>query len=66
VGIFDLLRDRQEQIEAAVEYVEILREYWMARADLLHLMSGRLPAADAAPPAGTAGKRSVKENGNGQ
>jgi outer membrane protein, heavy metal efflux system len=66
VGIFDLLRDRQQQIETAVEYVEVLREYWVARADLLHLLSGRLPAAEAPRPAGANGKTRTKENGNGE
>jgi outer membrane protein, heavy metal efflux system len=66
VGIFQLLRERQQQIEAAVEYVEVLREYWMTRADLLHLLSGRLPATDAPRPAGTNGKASTKETGNGE
>ena len=66
IGIFDLLRERQQQIETAVEYIEALREYWISRADVLHLLSGRLPAADASRPAGTNGKRSVKENGNGE
>jgi cobalt-zinc-cadmium efflux system outer membrane protein len=66
VGIFQLLRERQQQIEAAVEYVEMLREYWTARADLLHLLSGRLPAAEASRPAGTTGRASLKEAGNGE
>jgi cobalt-zinc-cadmium efflux system outer membrane protein len=66
VGIFDLLRERQQQIEIAVEYVEVLREYWITRADLLHLLSGRLPAADASRPAGTNGRGSTKEMGNGE
>jgi cobalt-zinc-cadmium efflux system outer membrane protein len=64
VGIFELLRDRQQQIETAVEYGEMLREYWVARADLLHLLSGRLPAAEAPRPAGMTG--STKENRNGE
>ena len=66
VGIFQLLRDRQQQIEAGVEYVELLREYWIARADLLHLLSGRLPAADGPRAAETNGRARTKENGNGE
>ena len=66
LGIFDLLRDRQQQIEAGVEYVGVLREYWGARADLLHLLSGRLPAAEASRPRGTTGKTGTKENGHGE
>jgi cobalt-zinc-cadmium efflux system outer membrane protein len=43
VGLFQLLRDRAQQIEAGVAYVEELREYWVARADLAQILSGRLP-----------------------
>ena len=39
----------QHQIEAGVEYVDVLREYWVARADLLHLLSGRLPGRGGIP-----------------
>ena len=65
IGIFELLRDRQQQIEAGVEYVEMLREYWTARADLLHLLSGRLPAAEGPRPNGKTRQTRMKENGNG-
>ena len=66
LGIFQLLRDRQQQIESGVEYVEILREYWTARADLLHLLSGRLPTSGAPAAGGTTGRARTKENGNGE
>jgi cobalt-zinc-cadmium efflux system outer membrane protein len=66
LGIFDLLRERQQQIETAVEYVEALREYWFARADLLQLVSGRLPVGDSRRLSGASGKASSKENGNGE
>ena len=65
IGVFDLLRDRQQQIEAGAQYVELLREYWIARADLLHLLSGRLPA-DGARGGGATGRAAAKENGNGE
>jgi hypothetical protein len=34
IGPMDLLRTKEQQIEAAVRYIDALREYWMARADL--------------------------------
>ncbi len=46
LGVFELLRARQEQIETAAGYVETLRAYWLAQADLDLLLAGRLP-----PPA---------------
>jgi cobalt-zinc-cadmium efflux system outer membrane protein len=43
LGVFDLLRARERQIQAAVAYVETLRDYWLARTDLDQLLNGRLP-----------------------
>jgi cobalt-zinc-cadmium efflux system outer membrane protein len=43
LGVFDLVRAREQQIQAAVAYIETLLDYWLARADLDHLLSGRLP-----------------------
>jgi cobalt-zinc-cadmium efflux system outer membrane protein len=65
VGIFDLLRARRDQIEAGVEYVEVLREYWVARAEVLQLLSGRLPPVETARTGGKTGRASSKENGHG-
>jgi cobalt-zinc-cadmium efflux system outer membrane protein len=65
IGVFELLRDRQQQIETGVEYVETLREYWITRAELLHILSGRLPESEAARPARMNGGASTKEKGKG-
>jgi cobalt-zinc-cadmium efflux system outer membrane protein len=43
LGVFDLLRAREQQIRAAVAYIDTLRDYWLARTDLGLLLSGRLP-----------------------
>ena len=57
IGVVQLLRDRERQIESAVEYVETLREYWLARGDVALLASGRLPAANGGRPGGVGGSR---------
>lgn len=49
LGPFQLLRAREQQIQTAVTYIEALRDYWFARADLGQLLSGRLPRSGAAP-----------------
>jgi hypothetical protein len=49
------LRDREQQIETGVAYVEALREYWWARADLAQISSGRLPRAIGARVGGVGG-----------
>jgi len=43
-GVIDLLRAREQQMRAAVAYIETLRDYWLARTDLGLLLSGRLPS----------------------
>jgi cobalt-zinc-cadmium efflux system outer membrane protein len=44
LGVFDLVRAREQQIQAAIAYIETLLDYWLARTDLDHLLSGRLPS----------------------
>jgi cobalt-zinc-cadmium efflux system outer membrane protein len=66
LGVFELLRDRQQQIETGVAYVEVLRDYWVARAELLHILSGRLPMSEGIRPGGTSGRASTRENENGE
>jgi cobalt-zinc-cadmium efflux system outer membrane protein len=44
LGVFDLLRAREQQIRVAVAYIETLRDYWLARTDLEQLLGGRLPS----------------------
>jgi outer membrane protein, heavy metal efflux system len=55
IGTIQLLRDREQQIETGVTYVETLREYWLARADLAQIASGRLPTAIGARVGGVGG-----------
>jgi cobalt-zinc-cadmium efflux system outer membrane protein len=47
LGVFDFLRAREQQIRAAVAYIETLRDYWLARTDLGLLLSGRLPSSSS-------------------
>ena len=44
LGPIQLLRAREQQIEAATAYVEALRDYWMAYGDYQQLMIGWLPS----------------------
>lgn len=43
LGVFELLQAQERQIQAAVAYIEAQLAYWLARTDLDHLLSGRLP-----------------------
>jgi cobalt-zinc-cadmium efflux system outer membrane protein len=53
VGPLDLLRAKEQQIETAVRYIDTLREYWTAHADLALILAGRLPPTEPAPVAPT-------------
>jgi cobalt-zinc-cadmium efflux system outer membrane protein len=47
VGIFELLRTKQDEVRAGVEYVDALRDYWVARAKLERAAGGALPSGIA-------------------
>lgn len=51
IGLPALLLARREQVEAWRAYLETVRDYWMARADLERLVGGRLPTGPL--PTGT-------------
>ena len=43
IGVFQLLQSRRDQINAGREYIEALRDYWIARATLSRLLAGGSP-----------------------
>ncbi len=54
IGIFELLQSKQAEIDAGREYVEALKDYWVARTELERAVGGRLPATrPAAQPTTT-------------
>jgi cobalt-zinc-cadmium efflux system outer membrane protein len=57
VGLYELLAAKQAQIESVRSYIETVRDYWMARAELERALGGMIPAARVAaaapPPAST-------------
>ncbi len=42
-GVYDLLRAKQEEINAQHDYIVALRDYWMARSELEHAIGVSLP-----------------------
>jgi cobalt-zinc-cadmium efflux system outer membrane protein len=46
-GVFTLLRARQQQYEATAHWLEAVRDYWIARAELRAAVGGPLPGDDA-------------------
>jgi cobalt-zinc-cadmium efflux system outer membrane protein len=53
LGVFQLMQAKRDQIEAARAYVQALREYWTARAEVDQLLAGRLPRRAATGDAET-------------
>ena len=48
VGVFELILARREEFDAYQEYLEAVRDYWIARAELRRVVGGALPGDGAA------------------
>jgi outer membrane protein TolC len=57
IGVFELLADSREQIRSVTDYVQALRDFWVAESNLQTALTGRSPgagiAASASPAAST-------------
>jgi cobalt-zinc-cadmium efflux system outer membrane protein len=53
IGVFDLLRAKEDEYAAYQQYIEAVRDYWLARVDLARAVGARLlsDAAIGAPAA---------------
>ena len=60
IGVIDLLRAREQQIQAALAYVEALLDYWLARTELEQILWGRVPSSNGV----TTGRRERPRNMN--
>jgi outer membrane protein, heavy metal efflux system len=56
LGPLQLLRAREQQIQTAVGYIESLRDYWLARADVEQILSGQLPSSRVVTTRTTSGQ----------
>jgi cobalt-zinc-cadmium efflux system outer membrane protein len=52
IGVYDLLKSRQDEIAAARDYISAVRDYWIAHSELERALAGPLPGTthDAAIP----------------
>lgn len=48
IGVFELLADSREQVRSVTDYVESLRDYWIAETNLQTALTGRSPGDSAA------------------
>lgn len=49
VSLFQLIAAKQAEVDAQRGYLEALRDYWMARAELTRAVGGRLPEVRTSP-----------------
>ena len=64
IGAFQLLQAKRDEIEAGGTYLNLLREYWIARTQLELILSGRMPAALAAETPDASPTRSTSQGGH--
>jgi len=56
-GVYELLQDKQKEISIRQEYIEALKEYWIARSDLERAIGGWPLEHQASPLAGQGGNQ---------
>lgn len=59
IGLFQLLEAKRDQVETSARYVEVLRDYWIARMNAEQLLAGRLPPANGPRSSSMAGTKRV-------
>ena len=55
IGVFELLADSRGQVRSVTDYVESLRDFWIAETNLRTALSGRSPGEDRPLSRPTAG-----------
>jgi outer membrane protein TolC len=49
IGVFELLADSREQVRGVTDYVQALRDFWIAETNLQTALTGRSPGDGSAP-----------------
>ena len=67
VGVYELLSAQQSQVNAAREYIDAWRDFWIAWTDLEHAVGGSLPlSATSAAPASAEPAAMPTEHSHGE
>ncbi len=61
IGVFELLADSREQVRSVTDYVQALRDFWVADSNLQTALTGRSPGAGvaASTPAAASAEQAV-------
>jgi cobalt-zinc-cadmium efflux system outer membrane protein len=65
IGVFRLLQAQERQIALGQRYIELLRDYWIARADLDLMLSGRMPDGGGMLASATSGDAPMASGNSG-
>ena len=49
IGVFELIQAKTQEYDAYQSYLESIRDYWLARIDLMRVVGARLPSESATP-----------------
>ena len=55
IGVFELIQAKRQEYDAYQSYLEAIRDYWLARTDLMRAVGARLPSES--PTSGTPRKQ---------
>ncbi len=44
IGVFELIQAKRQEYDAYQSYLEAIRDYWVARTDLMRAVGARLPS----------------------
>ena len=66
IGQFELLLAKQQQYDAYQSYLEAVRDFWLARADLARATGGSLPSDSQISPATIGVGDAANPSGNGE
>ena len=59
LGVYQLIQAKQSEFDAYREYIEALRDYWIARSDLERAIGGRVEVATRSSPSAGPGTSTV-------
>ena len=48
IGVFELIQAKRQEYDAYQSYLEAIRDYWLARTDLMRAVGARLPSESSA------------------
>lgn len=65
-GVFTLLESKRRELEARLEFVDAMHEFWHAHANLEQLLAGRLPPEVRAEADGGEAVREADRTGDGR